>query len=417
MLTLNGQKSALWHAWKRKDSSYYQHAVECRAVGQHWISIKTLITARRKAGENITAKKWADDNAPCSKRWLDMYAEFAGKWDAFDAAWKWAKTQHYAPERRPGLHSFLDLMRTKECFDHSSKARQEHFTAKTRRPFESGRSNGNSSSHSDRPASTPAAVETLTPINSLVCGDVVDMLKVHVADGSADVAIADVPYFVSRYAEKSAADFYYDIAGMTPRFDQPWDKFESIEDYEQHAERWLVEIMRCLNDQGSAFIFGSFHNIGLINRICQVRDYHIVQQIIWVQRNSRPNAAIRKLQNSHHMILWIAKKAGEYRFNYRQCKQADHSGDYFSHRGKQMRDVWDIPAAPHENKPYGHPSPKPIAVISRLLDVAGQPRGMCLDLFSGSGTGAIAAARWGMNCLSIEREPRYCDMIRRRVKT
>ena len=79
-----------------------------------------------------------------------------------------------------------------------------------------------------------------------------------------------------------------------------------------------------------------------------------------------------------------------------------------------MRDVWDIPAAPQENR-YGHPSPKPLAVYQRLLEVAGKPGGLLIDAFSGSGTGAIAAMRSGMSSISIEREPVYCDMIRRRV--
>jgi DNA modification methylase len=153
----------------------------------------------------------------------------------------------------------------------------------------------------------------------------------------------------------------------------------------------------------------------LINRICQMRDWYIINQIIWVMRNSRPNVATMALQPSHHCILWIGKEKGNYRFNYRQCKRSEFDGDYFAARGLQLRDVWDIPAAPHENKPYGHPSPKPLAVYRRCLDVAGKPDGLLLDLFAGSGTGAIAAMRWGMHSLSIEREPTYCELIRRRV--
>ena len=122
-----------------------------------------------------------------------------------------------------------------------------------------------------------------------------------------------------------------------------------------------------------------------------------------------------RLQASHHNVLWVAKEIGRYRYNYRACKQADYAGDYFSGRGKQMRSVWDILAAPHENKLYGHPSPKPLALFDRMLDVAGVPGGLLLDLFSGSGSATIAAMRWGMESIAIEREPDYCDMIRRRV--
>ena len=70
--------------------------------------------------------------------------------------------------------------------------------------------------------------------------------------------------------------------------------------------------------------------------------------------------------------------------------------------------------APHENK-YGHPTPKPLALYRRILDVAGKSRGMLLELFAGSGPGAIAAMRWGMESFSIEQRPDYCDMIRQRI--
>ena len=58
--------------------------------------------------------------------------------------------------------------------------------------------------------------------------------------------------------------------------------------------------MRCLNDEGSLFIFGTYHNAGLVNRLCQMQGYTIINEIIWVQRNGRPNVATRRLQASHH---------------------------------------------------------------------------------------------------------------------
>jgi DNA modification methylase len=229
------------------------------------------------------------------------------------------------------------------------------------------------------------------------------------------LVIADPPYWLSRYLCASTTDRSYLLAGMVPRFDEDWDKFESVEHYEAVAEQWLKEVMRSLSPNGSAFIFGSYYNIGLINRICQMRQIYIIGQIAWVVRNSRPNATALKLQASHHSILWIAKEMGRYRFNYRDCKRRDYAGDYFADRGKQLRDTWDIAAAPHENKRYNHPSPKPLAVYQRIFDVAGKPGGLMLDLFSGSGTGAVAAMRWGMESISIERDAGYCNMVRRRV--
>ena len=62
-----------------------------------------------------------------------------------------------------------------------------------------------------------------------------------------------------------------------------------------------------------------------------------------------------------------------------------------------------------------HPCPKPIAfwiwIVERLTFKAGS---VICDPFGGSGTTIIAAARTGMVARLIERDPRYCDVIRRR---
>jgi site-specific DNA-methyltransferase (adenine-specific) len=410
MLTLRGEKSALWKAWKRKDQTFYQCALECRAVGIHWANIKQILMARRKAGEDITIQKWAAQHAPVSVRWLNGYADFASRWSEFVETWRWSKKMPYSPERRVGLHTFLDLMLAKRRYDCVSHTRQLSFGGRGERfSYPIGHSVPMSGYE------TSVAVETLTPVNRLICGDGADMLKRYVPDQIADIAIADPPYWLSRYYHSSGADRCYWLAGMTPRFDQSWDKFDSVESYEHEVERWLDEAMRCLKPEGSAFIFGNLFNIGLINRFCQIKDYYLINEIIWVVRNSRPNATHGKLQPSHHKILWIARQRGRYRFNYRACKMSEYDGDYFAERGKQLRDVWDIASASQETRRYGHPSPKPVAVYSRMLDVAGRPGGLLLDLFSGSGTGTIAAMRWGMESIAIERDPTYCDMIRRRV--
>jgi DNA modification methylase len=68
-----------------------------------------------------------------------------------------------------------------------------------------------------------------------------------------------------------------------------------------------------------------------------------------------------------------------------------------------------------QDKRYRHPSPKPLQLYERMLDVAGRPGGLLLEPFAGSGPGAIGAIRWGMESISIERDESYCEMIRQRV--
>ena len=70
----------------------------------------------------------------------------------------------------------------------------------------------------------------------------------------------------------------------------------------------------------------------------------------------------------------------------------------------------------HESQGRCHPTEKPVSLMREI--VRKLPRDAhILDPFAGSGTTAIAAAMEGRHCTLIERDPAYCDIIRRRVAT
>jgi site-specific DNA-methyltransferase (adenine-specific) len=400
--SLVAERAALIRSLRSAENNWFAMCSDFRDAGTHWKNIKSECKHRK-----ISAGKWATENAPISLRWLDKYGQFADRWSEFLEAWRWSEALPYAPERRPGLWGEFDLMDAKARFDTYSAARKRNYRG------EGGNGTVVPFSLAKRHLTAKGNPIRLTATATLLHGDVIEMLRQHVTDSSIDVAIADVPYFLRGPKDSSVIDYYLQQNGMKPSFNEEWDRFDSIEQYEAFCTAWLDEALRCLNDEGSLFIFGTFHNIGLINRIVQLKGLTIVNEIIWLQRNSRPNISTRRLQASHHNILWIVKDSDQYRFNYRLCKRSDYD-DWLSKRNHQARDVWDIPANGHENTSR-HPSPKPLAVMARILDVAGKPGGLLLDLFSGSGTGAVAASAWGMRSVPIEREDAYVQMIRERV--
>ena len=64
-----------------------------------------------------------------------------------------------------------------------------------------------------------------------------------------------------------------------------------------------------------------------------------------------------------------------------------------------------------------HPTVKPIKLMRWLVRLVTPPGGTVLDTFLGSGTTMIAAEKEGIRCIGIEREPKYCDIIRARVES
>ncbi len=63
-----------------------------------------------------------------------------------------------------------------------------------------------------------------------------------------------------------------------------------------------------------------------------------------------------------------------------------------------------------------HPTVKPAKLMQWLVRLVGcQPGSIILEPFAGSGTTLVAAEVEGFTCIGIEREPKYCDIIRARV--
>jgi len=61
-----------------------------------------------------------------------------------------------------------------------------------------------------------------------------------------------------------------------------------------------------------------------------------------------------------------------------------------------------------------HPTEKPVAILRELVRAV-PPGGVVLDPFAGSGSTLVAAVSEGYRAIGIEREPEYCDIIRKRM--
>ena len=219
--SLAAERAALIRSLKSAETNWFSMCCDFRDAGQHWLNIKAECRERK-----ISAGKWASENAPLSKRWLDKYAEFAAKWDEFRASWKWSQSLPYAPERRPGLWGCFDLMDAKKRFDTYSEARKRSYRGDT------GLGTGVPNPAPEQHHSEAGNPIKLTATATLLHGDVTDMMHKHISDGSVDLAIADVPYFLRGAQEPTVTDFYIQQNGMKPLFNEAWDQFESIEEYE-----------------------------------------------------------------------------------------------------------------------------------------------------------------------------------------
>lgn len=111
---------------------------------------------------------------------------------------------------------------------------------------------------------------------------------------------------------------------------------------------------------------------------------------------------------STEFIIWARKspKVTHY-FNYALMKELNN--------GKQMTDVWRLPAIAKWEKTCGkHPTQKPLAVLARLIQASTKPDAWVLDPFSGSATTGIAANLLFRRYLGIETEAAFLAMSKAR---
>lgn len=239
-------------------------------------------------------------------------------------------------------------------------------------------------------------------------------------DNCVDLIIADPPYNLSK-----SGDWKWDnsvsLAGMGGNWNitkENWDNM-SLDDYLNFSIAWLSEAKRILKPTGSMWIFGTYHNIGIINIVCQMLNIEIINEVIWYKKNAFPNLSGRRLTASHETMLWTHSggRKRDYYFDYEYSKNGEFPGDELKSPGKQMRTVWDLSNNKNrEELKYGkHPTQKPIKILTRMIKLSSKPADIMLTPFAGAGSECVAAKMTGRHYIGFEVEKEYCDISEERL--
>lgn len=251
--------------------------------------------------------------------------------------------------------------------------------------------------------------QTKLPYDTIIQGDCVAILKT-LSDNSIDLIFADPPYNMQTEGELLRTDGTA-FSGVSDK----WDKFDSIESYDNFCKEWLTECKRILKDDGSIWVIGSFQNIYRLGYIMQDLGFWILNDVIWSKPNAVPNFAGTRFQNSHETLIWCAKsKKSKYQFNYKTMKSLN--GD------KQMKSVWDIGICignerlKDENGRKVHSTQKPEKLLYNIIISSTKPNDIVLDPFFGTGTTGAIAKKAGRHFIGIEREEFYIKHAQKRIE-
>lgn len=86
---------------------------------------------------------------------------------------------------------------------------------------------------------------------------------------------------------------------------------------------------------------------------------------------------------------------------------------FFDNSHDIMRDVWDFPRVTGDDR-QGHATPKPVAMMQRVMLSSLRPGELALEPFAGSGSTLIGAELAGRRCFALELQGRYVDVTVRR---
>ena len=91
-------------------------------------------------------------------------------------------------------------------------------------------------------------------------------------------------------------------------------------------------------------------------------------------------------------------------------KVTQEKRSYFDNAHDVMRDVWDFSRVVG-NERHEHATPKPVAMMERVMKSSLPPKGLCLEPFGGSGSTLMGAEKSGRRCYTMELQPFYVDVI------
>ncbi len=263
------------------------------------------------------------------------------------------------------------------------------------------------------------AAPTAVPCDYISNSDCIEGMKA-LPDNCVDIIIADPPYNLSKNSGWKW-DNSVSLSGMGGNWNitnENWDHM-SLEDYFGFSAAWLTEAKRVLKPTGSMWIFGTYHNIGIINIVCQMLGIEIINEVVWYKKNAFPNLSGRRLTASHETILWAHSggKKRSYYFDYEYSKNGDFSQDALKSPGKQMRTVWDLSnnKKPDELKYGRHPTQKPVKVLTRMIRLSSRPGDIMLAPFTGAGSECVAAKMTGRHYIGFEIEEEYCRISEERL--
>ena len=243
-----------------------------------------------------------------------------------------------------------------------------------------------------------------TETEQLFLGDCFEVLKM-IKPGTVDMIFADPPYFLSNGGITCQGGKMVSVNKGS------WDEGGDLKERHKFNRRWIRLCKKALNQNGTIWISGTYHNIYSIGMALEEEGFKILNNITWQKTNPPPNLACRCFTHSTETILWARKNDKKVRHLYNYSIMKARNG------GKQMKDVWTGSLTKKSEKREGkHPTQKPEYLLENIILASTNEKDVILDPFCGSGTSGVIAKKYKRKFIGIDNVEEYLQITKRRLE-
>jgi len=196
-----------------------------------------------------------------------------------------------------------------------------------------------------------------------------------IEDGSIDLVLTDPPYDNTKY-----------MPSLT------------------RIQKEIVakEFRRVLKRTGNLLLFCGFSDKWIWYDILKEAGLKFRREIIWVYDNPSSYPSPRNIQASHETCLWFSKLERRYHFK----------------KGVMLRTWINCPTPSGLLKEFEvlNITPKPVPVLTKLIEFSCPLGGLVLDPFMGTGSTGVACMKTGRIVIGIESKKKFFNLAVERKK-
>lgn len=237
----------------------------------------------------------------------------------------------------------------------------------------------------------------------LMCGDSTNKQDVHrLMDGQkAALVVTDPPYNVA--FESDSAELAADGRESILNDDMPLEQFVAF------LEAVFANYSAIMDPKAAIYVFhpslyqrefeNALNKAGIVVRT----------QCIWVKNAASFGFAQYKFK---HEPVFYAHLKGKAPAWYGDRKQTTVWRAGLPGEQREPETVWEVSRG--DVSKYVHPTQKPLDLLAIPIGNSSQKGDVVVDLFGGSGSTLMTCEQMGRICRTMELDPKFCDVIKRR---